>query len=63
MKKSMREKEKQIRPWLMKNSWGSERPEMQGVLEIFNRLLRASGLDDRDWEFRVVLNPSEQATS
>ena len=59
MAKSKCEEEEQSRPGLMKNSLGSDRPEMQGALMIFNRLVCASGLDNRNWEFRVVWNPSE----
>ena len=40
-------------------SLGKDDPEMQGLLSIFNRLARASGLDDRDWDVRVVPAPGE----
>ena len=40
-------------------SWGSDHPGMQGATLMFNRLVYTSGLDDRDWDFRVVLAPSE----
>lgn len=59
MGKSEREEHERLRPMLMKFSLGSDDPGMQGIVTIFNRLIRASGLDDRDWEFRVVLDPSE----
>ena len=38
-------------------SWGSENPQMQGPISVFNRLIHASGLDDREWEFRIVNAP------
>ena len=57
--KSKRKEEEELREELIKCSFGSDHPGMQGVNLIFNRLIRASGLDDRDWEFRVVLAPSE----
>ena len=40
-------------------SLGSESPIMQGVTSILNNLLRVSGLDDREWEVRVVHAPGE----
>ena len=40
---------------------GSESPMMQGPTLIFNTLLHASGLDDREWELRVFNAPGEQA--
>ena len=36
-------------------------PGSQDVNNVFNRLVRASGLDDRDWEVCVVLAPCEYA--
>lgn len=59
IEKSERKKEEELREDLMKCSFGSDHPGMQGVNLIFNRLIRASGLDNRDWDFRVVLAPSE----
>ena len=38
-------------------SVGSEDPNMQGPISVFNRLIHASGLDDRKWEFRIVNAP------
>ena len=40
---------------------GSESPIMQGPTSIFNTLLRAIGLDDRERELRVFYAPGEQA--
>ena len=41
------------------NSLGRESPIMQGPASTFNNLLRVSGLDDREWELRVVVAPGE----
>ena len=38
-------------------SWRRENPNMQGPISVFNRLIHASGLDDRKWEFRIVNAP------
>ena len=57
IKEIMRAEEDQEREELLRSSLGSDDPGMQGFTSIFNRLVRASGLDDRDWEFRVVLDP------
>lgn len=38
-------------------SWRSENPNMQGPISLFNRLIHASGLDDWEWEFRIVNAP------
>ena len=38
-------------------SWRSENPNMQGPISVFNRLIHASGLDDWEWEFRIVNAP------
>lgn len=35
-------------------SWRIENPNMQGHISVFNRLIHASGFDDREWEFRIV---------
>lgn len=40
-------------------SWGSEHPDMQGPISVFNRLLHAFGLDDGEWEFRVAQAPGK----
>ena len=40
-------------------SWGSDHPALQGPIEVLNRLLRASGMDDQDWELRIVNAPSK----
>ena len=37
----------------------SESPIVQGPTFIFNTLLRASGLDDREWELCVFNTPGE----
>lgn len=35
-------------------------PAKQNIDQIFDRLVRASGLDDRSWEVHVVRAPSKQ---
>ena len=59
MAKLIREEEDQLRPELMELSTGSEHPAMYEANMIFNRLVHASGLDDRGLHFRVLLAPSE----
>lgn len=44
---------------ILKCSWGSEHPDMQGPIAIFDRLLHAAGLDDGQWEFRVIQAPGK----
>lgn len=36
----------------------SDHPGMQQIDMMFSRLIRASGLDDRDWEVRIVRAPT-----
>ena len=36
---------------------------MQGPISVFNRLIHASGLDDQEWEFRIVNAPCKQTTT
>ena len=38
-------------------SWRAGDPGMQVPIAILNRLLRASGLEDREWELRIVNAP------
>ena len=57
MAESTRELEDRVRPDLMEHSLGKEHPQMQGCIEIFDCLVRASGLESRDWEFRVAVDP------
>ena len=59
MAKSAREKEDGLREHLKHCSWHGDHPGMRKVNLIFDRLIRASGLGDRDWEVRVVLAPSK----
>ena len=57
--KSKLAEEEKLREELRKFSLDSNHPSMQEFNSIFKRLVRASGLDDRDWDFRVVLAPSK----
>ncbi len=59
MAKSKREQEDQIRPELMEHSIGRGHPQMQACTEMFDRLVRSSGLENRDWEFRLARDPRE----
>lgn len=59
MAKSARKNEDDLRENLEDCSLRGDHPAMQGVNLIFERLVRASGLGDREWEFRVVLAPSK----
>ena len=57
---SLRRKETdEWRKDILKCSWGSEHPGMQGPIAIFDRLLHAAGLDDGQWEFRVIQAPGK----
>ena len=48
--------------WMKENTHlGSESPVMQEPTSIFNTLLCANGLDDREWELRVFYAPGMQA--
>lgn len=49
----------EMRKAILKCSWGSEHPDMQGPIAIFNRLLHAAGLDDGQLEFRVIQAPGK----
>lgn len=59
MEKSELEKDKELRKELTKFWFESDHPGMQQIDLMFSRLVRASGLDDRDWEVRIVRAPSE----
>ena len=58
--KSQREEEaNQVIPMLMPFSMDKQDPCWQQVDEIFNRLIHASGLGDRDWDLRLVVKLRE----
>lgn len=57
--KFKRKEEDKLRKDLLECSFGHDHPGLQGVNVLFYRLVRASGLVDRDWEFPVILAPSE----
>ena len=59
IEKSKLAEEDEFREVLTKCSLDSEHPAMQGFNSVFKRLVHASGLDDRDWDFRLVLAPSK----
>lgn len=59
MKKSEREENDELRKSIENCTWHSDHPYMQDVNLVFSRLVCASGLDDRDWDLRVVRAPSE----
>lgn len=59
MEKSKREEEEVLRENIKDCLWHSDHPGMQAVNLVFSRLVRTSGLDDRDWDLRVVRAPGE----
>ncbi len=56
---SILKRDNALRKDIAHSSLGKDDPEMQGLLSVFNRLVRASGLDDRDWDLRVVRAPGQ----
>lgn len=56
-----REGAEELRGSIKNFSLNSDHPAMQIVNLVFSRLVRASRLDDRNWDLRVVHAPGEQA--
>ena len=54
-----REEGEELRDRLASRSWASDDPNIQKIVDVLNRLLRASGLSDRKWELLVVNAPSK----
>ena len=59
MEESECEEEEKLRTSIKDSVWLSDHLYMQDINTVFSRLVRASGLDDRDWDLRVVWAPSE----
>ena len=59
MEESECEEEEELRTRIKNSVLSSDHPYMQDINMVFSRLVRASGLDDRDWDLRVVWAPSE----
>ena len=59
IEKSELEDVKELRKEMAEFWFESDHPDMQEIDLIFSRLVCASGLDDRNWEVRVIQAPSE----